>query len=63
MRYRRKQRQDSQRLWPGGQCGRCGRELYPGESCWHINGILLCKSCLLDYALGFFAPHREEVGR
>ena len=56
-----RRRRDHQRVWPRGCCGRCGRELYPGDSCWTINGMLLCKACLLDYALGFFAPHREEV--
>jgi len=63
MRYTTKRRDDSQRQWPGGSCGRCGKELYPGDSCWVISGMLLCKACLLDYALGFFAPYKEEVGR
>ena len=63
MRHVKRQRIDRQR-WPaGGVCGRCGKELYPGDSCWHIGGVLLCKGCLLDYAMGFFAPHREEVKR
>ena len=61
MKYRTRQREDIQRQYPAGECGRCGKELYPGDSCWTISGVLLCKACLLDYALGFFAPYRDEV--
>ncbi len=61
MRYTKKQRQDLQRQPGGAQCGRCGRRLTQGASCWYINGVLLCRACLLDYAMGFFAPHREEA--
>ena len=60
MKFTAKRQQDSQRTRARGCCGRCGREIYPGDSCWYINGVLLCKACLLDYALGFFTPHREE---
>ena len=61
MRYTKKQRQDLQRQSAAAQCARCGRQLYPGASCWYINGVLLCKACLLEYSMGFFAPHREEA--
>ena len=61
MKYVAKRRADIQRRTPEKECGHCGQELYPGDSCWIISGMLLCKVCLLDYALGFFAPHREEV--
>ena len=61
MRCEKKLREDRQRRPASARCGRCGRDLYPGDSCWYVGGALLCRGCLLDYALGFFAPHREEV--
>jgi len=62
VRYIRKTSRDAQRRPAAGRCGHCGRELWPGDSCWRISGVLLCKACLLDYALGLFAPQREEMG-
>ena len=62
MRFQRREHKDPQRQPPMAHCSLCGGELYRGDMCWCINGAVLCRGCLGDYAVRFFAAHRRTCG-
>ena len=45
---------DLQTLLPAAQCGICQDELYLGQSCYRIEGALICEHCLSAYARAYF---------
>ena len=59
MKFRDKAHRDPQRRPPRAHCSLCGGELYQGDVCYVINGAVVCRSCLGDYAEQVFAAHRR----
>ena len=43
------------------QCGLCGDELYFGQCCYHLEGVLVCDSCLAQYARAYFRTNRVRL--
>lgn len=39
------------------ECAECGGEIYGEEAFYHINGQAVCRDCLRDYAVRYFAPY------
>lgn len=39
-------------------CGWCGREIYPGEMVWELDGARLHEDCVGEFALDHY-PHWE----
>ena len=39
-------------------CDNCGFEIYRGESYYNINGEVICRDCLGEYAARLLAPFR-----
>ena len=62
LRYIRKRRTDLQRAVPAEECTCCGRELYPGNPCWHFWGRTLCEDCVVPWLLQELAPYRGRAG-
>ena len=62
MKMYEKAQRDLQRRPPRGYCTLCGGELYRGDLCWIINGSVLCRGCLGEYAAQAFAAHRRVCG-
>lgn len=48
--------EDRQCAHPAGWCVWCGRELYPGEEVWWLDGGAVHQDCLGEYALDH-CPH------
>ena len=42
------------------ECGLCGREIWPGEGFYQVNGEIFCRDCLEKYAEQFFAGFFRE---
>ena len=42
------------------ECGLCGREIWPGEGFYQVNGEIFCRHCLERYAEQFFAGFFRE---
>lgn len=42
------------------ECGLCGREIWPGEGLYQVNGEIFCRDCLERYAEQFFAGFFRE---
>ena len=40
------------------QCDNCGFEIYDGEPYYRINGEIICRDCLEEYAARLLAPFR-----
>lgn len=43
--------EDRQQRLPAGWCPWCGREIYPGERVWWLDGGAVHGDCLGEYAL------------
>ena len=43
-------------------CSLCGRDLIEGESCWRINGAVICTDCLPTWARRDYAGHHCVCG-
>ncbi len=56
MRITHRKHRDPQRLWPAGECSRCGAEQYPGGIRWRLNGQTLCRDCALFQLLEGLLP-------
>lgn len=56
--------EDQQAKAPMAWCQWCGRELYPGEEMWVLDGASLHRECVADFALAH-CQHRllEEKRR
>lgn len=63
MRTIHKKHRDPQRLWPVGECSRCGTERYPNDPCWRLNGQTLCEDCAAPWLLAFLSRRNREVER
>ena len=42
------------------ECGLCGREIWPEEGFYQVNGEIFCRDCLERYAEQFFAGFFRE---
>lgn len=47
---------DQQTAHPAGWCRWCGREIYPGEEVWWMDGGALHEDCVGEYARAMW-PH------
>lgn len=52
---------DLQQVPPGGWCHWCGREIYPGQEFWRVDGWALHEECVGDYARANWP--REVMGQ
>lgn len=62
MKFQEKEHWDPQRRPVLGCCTLCGGELYRGDACYVINGAVLCRGCLGEWAERAFAVHRAVCG-
>jgi len=44
-------------------CSFCGAEVLLGEPYWYINGAVICRTCLPDFARQDYLPYRHIRGR
>ncbi len=45
-----------------GWCSWCGREIYPGEMVWELDGARLHEDCVGEFALHHY-PHETLHGK
>lgn len=45
-----------------GECALCGGEIYAGETYYAINAQAICRDCLPELAVRFFAPFQRKEG-
>ncbi len=48
--------------WEAGRCSRCGQPVYRGESCYCIDGTMICDDCLDAFARQLLRPYRRQMG-
>ena len=59
-----KRQWDRQRAAPVRLCSRCKGEIYPGQLCWYIGGVTLCRDCFspwIQEELAAYCLPVEEV--
>ena len=42
------------------ECGLCGREIWPGEGFYQVNGEIFCRDCLEEVCGAIFAGFFRE---